>query len=214
MPLRRLLQGPPTLQRQVIALDELGFAKKAGVVKVDMALQCAAALSRPEHQLLNRDDPGGKLSIDCSGRMPAVGFSTHMTPAQITLVEETMASIDVDRLAGDFYRRAFASDPTLTAMFTTDPDVQRARFGAELAEIVRSIRTLDRFGASVRSLGAMHREYGVRAAHYRLMGEELLPAWRPPRESWTAETAEAWKLAYNLTAETMMLGALEEPATD
>jgi len=138
-----------------------------------------------------------------------------MTPAQITLVEDTMTSIDVDQLAGDFYRRAFATDPTLMEMFTSDPDVQRTRFGAELAEIVRSIRTLDSFGPSVRSLGAMHREYGVRAAHYRLMGGVLLDSLASALgESWTAETAEAWKLAYNLTAETMMLGALEDPATD
>ena len=97
-----------------------------------------------------------------------------MTPAQILLVEQSLGSIDVDELARDFYRRAFASDPTLTAMFTSDPDVQRTRFGAELAEIVRSIRTLDKFAAEVRSLGMIHCGYGVRAAHYRLMGEVLV----------------------------------------
>jgi hemoglobin-like flavoprotein len=135
-----------------------------------------------------------------------------MTPVQITLVEQTLASIDVDELAADFYRRAFASDPTLTSMFTSDPDVQRARFGAELAEIIRSIRSLDRFANEVRALGVTHRGYGVRPTHYRLMGDALLASLQAALgEKWTVDVEEAWKLAYNLTAETMMLGALEGP---
>jgi hemoglobin-like flavoprotein len=135
-----------------------------------------------------------------------------MTPAQITSVEETLASIDVEELARDFYRRAFASDPSLAAMFTSDPDVQRSRFAAELAEIVRSIRSLDRFAAEVRALGVRHTGYGVRAAHYRLMGAVLLQSLASALgDRWTADVEQAWKLAYNLTAETMMLGALESP---
>jgi hemoglobin-like flavoprotein len=33
-------------------------------------------------------------------------------------------------------------------------------------------------------------------------------------DRWTDEAAEAWALAYNLTAETMMLGGLEGPGPD
>jgi hemoglobin-like flavoprotein len=134
-----------------------------------------------------------------------------MTPVQITLVEHTLASIDVDELSKDFYRRAFDSNSTLSAMFTSDPDVQRARFGAELAEIVRSIRSLDRFTAEVRVLGVSHWGYGVRAAHYRLMGDVLLASLAAALgDDWTADVEEAWKLAYNLTAETMMQGAMDD----
>ena len=81
-------------------------------------------------------------------------------------------------MAADFYRRAFEADPSLAAMFTTDPAVQRARFAAELAEIVRSIRTLDQFEPAVRALGVRHRCYGVRVGHYRIMGAALLDALR------------------------------------
>ena len=134
-----------------------------------------------------------------------------MTPDQIALVEDAVASLDLDALAGDFYRRAFVADPALSAMFTTDLAVQRARFAAELAEIVRSIRSLDTFSASVRALGARHRGYGVRAAHYRLMGVVLLEALAAALGSrWTPEVADAWGLAYNLTAEMMMMGARED----
>jgi hemoglobin-like flavoprotein len=135
-----------------------------------------------------------------------------MTPGQIALVEETLAAVDRDSLADDFYRRAFAADPLLATMFTTDPALQRARFAAELEEIVRSIRTHAAFDARVRALGARHRDYGVRSAHYQLMGEALRAALAAALgDAWTDEVADAWALAYNLTAETMMLGGLEDP---
>jgi hemoglobin-like flavoprotein len=133
-----------------------------------------------------------------------------MTPDQISAVEDTMRIVDVDALAADFYRRAFQADPDLTAMFTTEPAVQRRRFAVELQTIVASIRELDDFRARAADLGARHHDDGVRAAHYRTMGEVLLaslgaasgPAWSP-------ELEEAWALAYNLIAEAMMAGALE-----
>ena len=56
-------------------------------------------------------------------------------------------------------------------MFTTDPRVQRARFATELATLVGSIQDLDTFCSSAEALGARHRGYGARAAHYRLMGD-------------------------------------------
>jgi nitric oxide dioxygenase len=135
-----------------------------------------------------------------------------MTPDQIVLVEDTLASLDVDALAGDFYRRALADDEALSAMFTSDPAVQRVRFAAELTQIVRSIRTLDTFASTTLALGARHARYGVRAAHYGVMGAALLAALAAALgDAWTDEVEEAWTLAYNLTAETMMMGAAEQP---
>ena len=135
-----------------------------------------------------------------------------MTPEQIALVETTLGSLDLDAVAADFYRRAFAGTPALSAMFTSDPRVQRERFAAELSEIVRSIHSLDGFAPRVRALGVRHRGYGVSAAHYRLMGGALLASLAAALdEEWSPELEEAWVLAYNLTAETMMMGAAEEP---
>jgi hemoglobin-like flavoprotein len=136
----------------------------------------------------------------------------EMTPEQIQMVEDTVGAVDLQILAADFYARAFRRDPALLEMFTSDPTVQQARFAAELAEIVASIRRLDRFCPAVRALGARHRGYGVRAAHYRLMGEILLDALATALGSqWTPAVEEAWALAYALTAETMLAGALEAP---
>jgi len=137
-----------------------------------------------------------------------------MTPRQIALVEGTVAAVDLDALATDFYRRAVEGDPNVATMFTTDPEVQRARFAAELEEIVRSIVSMNTFLPRVRALGARHRDYGVTAHHYRHMGVALLGALAAATgEGWTEEVEEAWALAYNLVAETMLLGAMA-PLTD
>ena len=142
-------------------------------------------------------------------------WNSTMTPAQITLVEATLASLDIDDLTVDFYRRAFERTPALASMFTSDPVVQRARFAAELDEIVRSIRSLDTFAAEARSLGRRHRTYGVRAAHYRLMGDALLEALAAALgDGWTDDVEQAWTLAYNLTSETMMLGAMDDTTSN
>ena len=124
-----------------------------------------------------------------------------------------MSSLDVEALATDFYRRAFEEAPEITTMFSTDPELQRRRFAAELTEIVRSIRSLDSFQANTRALGARHRDYGVRAGHYALMGNALLGALAAASgDAWNGDLAEAWALAYNLTVESMMLGAVGSDA--
>ena len=136
-----------------------------------------------------------------------------MTPSQIALVEASLDQLDLEHLAAVFYERAFATDPALAEMFTADPVVQRARFGRELSEIVRSIRSIDTFSEEATALGARHRGYGVKAAHYRLMGQALMASLGSALgERWTPEVEEAWVLAYNLMAETMMTGALDPPA--
>ena len=76
---------------------------------------------------------------------------SHVTPAQIAAVEDTFGRRSTSTpLPADFYRLAFAADPSLLPMFVSDPGAQRDRFAAELEEIVDSIRTLDEFGPRVR----------------------------------------------------------------
>jgi hemoglobin-like flavoprotein len=135
-----------------------------------------------------------------------------MTPEQIQMVEDTAGTLDLTSVVADFYARAFRRDPALSEMFTLEPAIQQGRFAAELSEIVASIRRLDRFCPALRALGARHRAYGVRATHYRLMGEALLETLAAALGCrWTPAVNEAWTLAYALTAETMLAGALDGP---
>jgi len=133
-----------------------------------------------------------------------------MTPEQITLVQSSfdLASQDLSALATQFYQELFARDPALRALFTTDMALQKVRFSDKLTEIVRAIPHLDELLAHTRALGARHVGYGVRVADYQTVGEALFAALAAVLgDDFDAETREAWHMAYNLMAVTMLEGA-------
>jgi hypothetical protein len=59
-----------------------------------------------------------------------------------------------------------------------------------------------------RALGARHVGYGVRAADYQTVGDALFAAHAAVLgDGFDAQTREAWMLAYNIVAGTMLEGA-------
>jgi nitric oxide dioxygenase len=138
-----------------------------------------------------------------------------VTPEQITLVERTLAELSpgLDALAADFYRRLFAADPAVPVLFSGDPAEQRAKFVAELDQIIRSIRNHPAFLDRANHLGAEHEGYGVRPRDYRTAGVALLAALAAALgDRWTVGVAEAWARAYDLTAAAMLAGGGTLPA--
>jgi len=133
-----------------------------------------------------------------------------MTPEQITLVQSSYERVgsELPALATRFYQELFGRDPALRALFTTDMALQKVRFADKLTEIVEAIPRLDELLAHTRALGARHVGYGVRVADYKTVGEALLAALAAVLgDSFDAQTREAWYIAYNLMAETMLEGA-------
>ena len=133
-----------------------------------------------------------------------------MTPEQITLVQSSFQSLgpQLPTMAARFYQELFRRDPALRPMFTTDLAEQQVRFATKLSEIVHAIPRLDDLLTHTRALGARHVAYGVRAADYQTVGAALLDALAAVLgESFDAPTRQAWVLAYNLMAETMLDGA-------
>jgi hemoglobin-like flavoprotein len=133
-----------------------------------------------------------------------------MTPEQITLVQSSFerAGPELPALATRFYQELFARDPDLRALFTTDMAVQKIRFAEKLTEIVHAFPRLDELLAHTRALGARHVGYGVRVADYQTVGDALVAALAAIlSDSFDAQTREAWHIAYNLVAETMLDGA-------
>jgi hemoglobin-like flavoprotein len=133
-----------------------------------------------------------------------------MTPEQITLVQSSFERLDPElpTLATRFYQELFGRNPALRALFTTDLALQKVRFAEKLSEIVRAIPTLDELLGHTRALGARHAGYGVRALDYRTVGDALIAALAAVLgDSFDAPTREAWVIAYNLMAETMLDGA-------
>ena len=133
-----------------------------------------------------------------------------MTPEQITLVQSSFERVgpQLPALATRFYQELFARDPDLRALFTTDMALQKVRFAEKLTEIVRAFPRLDELLAHTRALGARHVGYGVRAADYPTVGAALCDALAAVLgDDFDAETRQAWAVAYNLMAETMLDGA-------
>jgi nitric oxide dioxygenase len=133
-----------------------------------------------------------------------------MTPEQISLVQSSFASLGQQRhaVAARFYEELFTRDPALRPLFTTDMAEQQVRFAQKLAEIVRAIPRLDELLGHTRALGAAHVGYGVRASDYPTVGHALIAALAIVLgDSFDDPTREAWTLAYNLIAETMLEGA-------
>jgi hemoglobin-like flavoprotein len=133
-----------------------------------------------------------------------------VTPEQIMLVQSSFARLgpELPTLATRFYHELFGRNPALSALFTTDLAVQEVRFAEKLAEIVQSLPRLGELLGHTRALGARHAGYGVRAADYRTVGDALLAALAAALgDSFDAPTSEAWDIAYNLVAETMLEGA-------
>ena len=137
-----------------------------------------------------------------------------MTPEQVALVQGSFAELagGTAGLAARFYDRLFETDPSVRSMFSEDAADQESIFVSELAVIVRSISRFDAFVARTRELGAQHSHYGVTSVHYEIAGRALLSALEETLgAAFTDDRREAWRLGFDLVAETMMQGAAEVP---
>jgi methyl-accepting chemotaxis protein len=133
-----------------------------------------------------------------------------MTPEQITLVQSSFDRLgpQLPTLATRFYQELFARNPALRSLFTTDMAEQKVRFSRKLTEIVWAMPRLAELLTHTRALGARHVGYGVRVADYRTVGDALQAALAAVLgDGFDTPTREAWILAYNLVAETMLEGA-------
>ena len=133
-----------------------------------------------------------------------------MTPEQLFLVESSVAALGpvLDDVVAAFYDRLFELEPDTRELFGGDLVMQRVKFAAELAFIMTTIRRHDAFVATASELGRRHGELGVQPELFRTAGIALLDALAGVLDDeWTPALSEAWRLAYRLTAETMMAGA-------
>ena len=133
-----------------------------------------------------------------------------MTPEQITLVQSSFERLgpDLPAVTARFYQEVFERDPSLRPLFPSDMAELRVKFAQKLTEIVHAMPRLDELLSHTRALGARHVGYGVRAADYQTVGDSLFAALAGVLgEDFDAPTREAWILAFNIVAETMLEGA-------
>ncbi|HEY3907684.1 MAG TPA: globin domain-containing protein [Streptosporangiaceae bacterium] len=133
-----------------------------------------------------------------------------MTPEQIALVQSSFRRLGPAKtaLAARFYHELFSAHPELRKLVTADMEEQQIKFTEQLAVIVHAIPKLDELLMHTRALGARHLAYGVRTVDYRYVGDALIAALAQVLgDGFDAQTRQAWLLAYNLVAETMLDGA-------
>jgi hemoglobin-like flavoprotein len=119
-----------------------------------------------------------------------------------------------------FYKRLFELRPDLRPLFPADMAGQRAKLGATLGFVVKSLDwPLEEWAQAqdpetdlflvVLALGRRHRNlYAVEDEHYGPVGEALM--WALDQglgQVFQGTTREAWGKAYRLLATTMKLGA-------
>jgi hemoglobin-like flavoprotein len=137
-----------------------------------------------------------------------------VTPEQVEMVQLSFAQLGprTSELASRFYERLFELEPSCRAMFSADPADQTALFASELAMTVASISDFDAFVTRTHRLGSRHLAYGVTHVHYVAASIALVEALAATLElAFTDEMQTAWRLAFDLMAETMMQGADEPP---
>ncbi len=135
-----------------------------------------------------------------------------MTPEQIALVQTSFdhAQDRLDELGAAFYAHLFTAHPEVRTLFSTDPAIQQKKFTDELTEIVSSVHQLPTFVVRAHELGARHLDYHTRARHYVPVGDALIAALTDVLgDDADDDTIGAWRLAYNLVAETMQQGAAD-----
>ena len=129
-----------------------------------------------------------------------------MTSEQIDRVRTSFEKIKplVEETAVLFYARLFELDPDLRRLFKIDIREQGHKLMQIIGYAVDNLDRIDELVPVLRELGARHVEYGVKPAHYDMVGAALL--WtlgKALKTDYTVEVNEAWTAVYGLMAESM-----------
>ena len=131
-----------------------------------------------------------------------------MTDEQIQLIKKSWKKFRGvnPALVGDlFYSKLFIDNPSLRKMFPTDMEKQYEKLIDMLNAIVIRLDKLQEMSAEIQAMAQRHIGYGVKPAHYKLVGNALL--WTLEKglgDDWTQDVKNAWTACYTLLADTMI----------
>ena len=136
-----------------------------------------------------------------------------LTTRQVSLVKETWAQVVpiADTAATLFYSRLFETNPQLAPMFEgVDLPKQRRKLVNAINMVVNSLERIETLVPMISELGQRHVNYGVQDSHYDEVGAALLWTLQAGLgDNWSDEAEQAWAVAYQLLADTMIGGANE-----
>jgi hemoglobin-like flavoprotein len=138
-----------------------------------------------------------------------------MTVEQIKLVKSTWRMIrQVDpALVGDlFYSKLFADTPSLRHLFPKRMEGQYRILIDMLNTVIARLERLDELSVEIADMARRHVDYGVRPAHYKMVGTALL--WTLQQglgKDWTPEVKDAWLKCYTTLSDTMISASALQP---
>ena len=127
---------------------------------------------------------------------------------EILLVKRTwkiFRNIDSHLVGDAFYSKLFTDDRGLRKMFPASMEQQYQKLIGMLNTIVARLDKLDEIEGQIADMAKRHVEYGVRPAHYKLVGIALL--WTLQKglgDDWNEEVKNAWTTCYKKLADTMI----------
>jgi hemoglobin-like flavoprotein len=131
-----------------------------------------------------------------------------MKPEQIRLVKKTwkiLMGIDPKIIGDAFYSKLFADHPALRKMFPTEMDKQYIKLVDMLSSIIMSLDHIESVSADIVAMSKRHTGYGVKPAHYAMVGSALI--WTLQKglgAEWNQEVESAWNSCYQSLANTMI----------
>lgn len=131
-----------------------------------------------------------------------------MTSEQVQLVKRTwrlLRDIHPAVLGDTFYSKLFADNAALRRLFPKDMQSQYVKLMDMLSTIVSRLDRPGEISNDITRMAQRHAAYGVRPAHYRLVGHALL--WTLEHglgKDWTPAAKEAWTQCYNELSAAML----------
>ncbi|GAB4357923.1 MAG: globin family protein [Kiloniellaceae bacterium] len=133
-----------------------------------------------------------------------------LTADEADLVRASFRAVAQDRrqAAARFYEILFEQAPATRRLFVNDLGRQGAELMSKLGLIVAELQSVEGLRPILEDLALRHVAYGVKAAHYPLVGEALLALLAEVLgEAFTPETRAAWAKAYGEIAALMIASA-------
>jgi hemoglobin-like flavoprotein len=125
------------------------------------------------------------------------------------LLRATLAPVVVDPsgFGRRFYARLFERAPALRRLFPTDMTAQETKLVHTLGVVAAGLDEPERVAQMLAELGARHRGYGVKFAHYLEVGEALLDTLAEVNgRGFDPAARAAWQRLYSWIAQQMRRG--------
>lgn len=138
----------------------------------------------------------------------------ELTQQQIKLIKQSWRNFRnvPPAVVGDlFYSKLFADHPAVRKMFPKDMNDQYRKLVDMLTTIVIRLDNIGTLTEEIDAMARRHAGYGVKPAHYKIVGAALL--WTLEKglgSDWNEEVKEAWRTCYTVLAETMIRAAEEQ----